>query len=343
MKLPFDLPAHHLPVIMPLPKIRQVKGIDGFIQYEPYAIQYLPLQADRGLFEIGFMLELRQFALLKSAERFSILALVRFLRFSDKIVFPGVIETGKPVYVENSNLKLVWATIPDHVIITSPFTTLDLRDQGMALSEPEAMRETIERVSQGCPEVDIDEVLNRFRRFRTPDQKGIRSALRKLKALGIVREYIKLDQHRCRAVFNMRMVASTRSGILRGMIAAEDHLQRLHGTEVSFSNDLADVVPPVSRKRATKTGRQKKLKRAEYQAKYHSAEAARVQAEKLIADYKANGYLTPDQFTEVRKMQDNPATSSQVREVLKRIFEGSRTDQPTDIPKPTSKKGKRSA
>lgn len=255
LKLPFDLPSGHLPVIVPRPNVRRIELADGSQAFEAHNVRFLNLRADRGLFDIGFTLDFRQFGKQTAAEQFTILALQRRLTFSRKLTFPELRDTGELVFVDSSNDKLVWATIPETVIITSKFSVLDLHDQCMALDEPEALRETIEHAFQGCPNADVDEVLKRFLSFTPPHPTDISRALKMLPTLGIVREYIEIDRRRRRAVFNMRMVASTSSGILRGMVAAEDLLRRVDGTEVTFSVDPSTAEPPVKRVKSTSTGK----------------------------------------------------------------------------------------
>ncbi len=343
MKLPFDLPAHHLPVILPCPKVHSRKLIDGTVIYEAHNIRYLNLQSDRGQFEIGFMLEVRQFATLSAAEQFTILALVRLLEFSDDLEFPDFRYTGQLVYVENSDDKFVWGTIPSHVVVTSPFTPLDLHDQCMALNEPDVIREAIERTVQGCPDAEVEELLLRFNRFKSPHISDIRRALKQLPCLGIVREYIQLDRHCRRAMFNMRVVAKTRSYVLRGMIAADDHCRRLHGTEVEFSDDLGTATPPAKRVNSTTTGRRRKLNRAQYQSLYHSEHAKLIKAENRIADYEDNGYLTAEQFADLRKLLDNPATPCLVSETLTLILTSVCCDPLTEIPESLTAKDQQHA
>ncbi len=343
MSLPFDLPHDRLPVILPRPEVRPVTHADGVVTHEAYNVRQLNLQADRGLFEIGFMLEIRQFAKLLAAEEFTIHALVRLLTFSDKLVFPDLRDTGQLVYVGNSDDKFVWATIPSHVIVTSRFTRLDLYDQRMALDESDVIRKAIEQAMQGCPNADMEELFERFRRFKPPHPSDIRRALKQLPRLGIIREYITLDRHSRRAVFNMRVVAATRSYILRGMIAADDHCRRFHGTEVTFGADLATAEQPATRVNSTTTGRRRKLTRAQYQSKYHSEQAARIKAENRIADYEDKGYLTAEQFAELRKILDDPTTPDQVRETLTLILTSVGCDPLTEIPETIDAKDQRHA
>lgn len=332
MKLPFDLPPNQLPVIVPRPKIISRTLADGTVLHEAHNIRHLNLPSDRGLYDIGFMLNFLQFSKKSTPEEFTIRALQRRLTFSDKLTFPQLRDTGKPVFVEGSNAKLVWAMIPATVIVTSKFTALDLHDQCMALREPEALRETIEHVFQGCPDADVDEVLKRFLSFTPPHRTDISRALKMLLSLGIVGKYIRVDKRTYRAVFNMRMVAATRSGILRGMIAAEDLLHRVDGTRVAFSVDLNAAEPPVKRIKSTRTGKRRKLTRAEYQSKYHIEREKLTKAEKLIADYESKGCLTPEQFIVLRRAQDDPEIPFQMREALTCVFETSRTDPMTEIP-----------
>jgi hypothetical protein len=343
MKLPFVLPAHHLPVILPCPKVHSRKLIDGTVIYEAHNVRYLNLQSDRDYFEIGFMLEIRQLAALSAAEQFTILALVRLLEFSDGLEFPDFRYTGQLVYVENSDGKFVWATIPSHVIVTSTFTPIDLYDRRMALEEPDVLREIIEQVTQGCSEVDVEKLLLRFNRFKPPHISDIRRALKELPRLGIVREYIQLDRHCRRAMFNMRVIAKTRSYILRGMIAADDHCRRFHGTEVEFSSDICNATPPAKRVNSTTTGRKRKLNRAQYQSLYHSEYAKLIRATKQIAECEENGYLTPEQFAELRKILDDVSTTDPVRETLTLILASVSCDPLTEIPEILTVKDKRHA
>jgi len=332
MKLPFDLPSGRLPVIVRRPKVKSRTRVDGSLIREAQNVRYLNLESERGLFDIGFMLNYRQFASQLSAERFTILALQRRLTFSDKIIFPGLGDTGKLFSVEASNDKFVWATIPETVILTSKFTVLDLHDQGMALDEPDALRRTIEKAIQGCPGADTEEILERFNRFKTPHPTDIRRALKKLIPLGFVREYIEVDRHvRC-AVFNMRMVANTRSGILRGMIAAEDQLHRINGSEVAFGVDLNAVEQPAERIDSTSTGRRRKTKRGDYQSKYHSERDRRIKAEKRITEFECKGFLTHDQFAGLRIALDDPTLSVELRESISQILLSALSDPLTEIP-----------
>jgi len=343
MKLPFDLSADRLPVIVPRPKVRQVELADETFVYEAHRGRDLKLEADRGLFEIGFMLEMQQFAAFTAAERFAVRALVRLLTFSDDIVFPDLRDTGQLQFVENSDDRFVWATIPAHVVVTSPFTPLDLHDQCMALDEPEVLRENIERALQGCPEADVDLLEMRFRSFKQPDPSDIRRALKDLVRLGIVREYIKLDRYRRRAVFNMCLIAKTRSFILRGMIAAEDMLRRFHGSEITFSVDLNTAGPPAKRVNSTSTGRRRKRTRAQYQSMYQSEHEKLIKAEKRIADYEDDGYLTAEQFADLRKLLDDPTSPDQVRATLTLILTSVCCDPLTEIPQILTAKDQRHA
>jgi hypothetical protein len=339
MTLPFVFHPGRLPVIVLRPKVRKRKLPDGSLIYEAYKVRYLDLRSDRALFDIGFMLDVQQFAKLTAAERFTIIALQRRLTFSDKLTFPDLTDTGQLLPVEGSDGKFVWATIPETVIVTSAFTIFDLHDQGMALDRPEALREVIEHAIQGCPQANIDEIMACFCDFKSPHRSDISRALNKLPRLGVLRDLIKLDRYRRRAVFNMRMVATTRSGILRGMITAEDHLRRIDGTEVTFSTDLSAAEPPVERVNVASTGRRRKLTRAQYQSKYHSEDEKRRKAEGLIADYERNGYLTPEQFACLHQLQDDQTLPDQMRKILDN-FSSARTDPPTEIPENMSARSK---
>jgi hypothetical protein len=338
MKLPFDLPAGHLPVIVRRPKVKSIKLADDTVIHEARNVRLLNLRSDRGLFDIGFMLNIRQFAKLSAAEQFTILALQRRLTFCGKLVFPDLRDTGQLFAVEGFDDKYVWAIIPETVITTSRFTVLDLHDQCMAIDEPDALRETIAQAFQGCTDGDVEEMLKRFCNFKPPHVTDISRALNALVKLGIVRKYIKVDRHRRRAVFNMRMTAATKSGILSGMIKAEDMLSNVEGSSVTFSADLASVGPPAKRVNSTSTGKRRKLTRGDYQSKYHSEKAKLKRAEKLVENYENSGYLTPEQFTELRNVQDDPTVPSKLREDLTSVFETARTDPHTEIPTTVTKK-----
>ena len=157
------------------------------------------------------------------------------------------------------------------------------------------------------------------------------------------RQVPQLDRQHRRAVFNMRMTAATRSPILRGMIKAEDHCRRLHGSEVIFSVDPSTAEPPAKRANSTSTGRRRKPKRADYQSMYHSEHAACVKAEKRVANYEDNGYLTAEQFAELRKLLVDPTVPDQVRETLTLILETVRCDPLTEIPETLNAKDQRHA
>lgn len=288
MSLPFDTPRGYLPVIVPRPKIRKIKQADGNVQYEPFNGTFLPFKSDRDLFDIGTMLDIEQFAALTAAEKYTLLALKRRLKFNDKILFPDLRETGKLYSVENSDEKLVWCLIPDSVIVTTKFTPMDLSEQDMALDDPKTIREIIEQALVACPEADVEALRKRFFTFKMPHVSDIRRALASLVRLGMVKEYIRENRHERRAVFNMRLVAATRSGILSGMVAANDHLRRIHGSVVSFSRNPATEPEPIRLEGTTSKARRKKLTRADYQTRYHQEKARREKAEKLITELEAN-------------------------------------------------------
>ncbi len=130
----------------------------------------------------------------------------------------------------------------------------------------------------------------------------------------------------------MRLIAKTRSFILRGMIAAEDMLRRFHGSEITFGMDLSKVEPPVKHVNSTSTGRRRKLTRAQYQSMYRSGHEKLIKAENRIADYEDNGYLTAEQFADLRKLLDNPATPCLVSETLTLILTSVCCDPLTEIP-----------
>lgn len=344
MKLPFILPPGRLPVIVRRPKIKTETLADGTTVHVAHNVSYLNLESERGLFDIGFMLDFRQFGFQSSEEQFTTLALQRKLAFSDEVDFPDLKTTGQLFPVNNTDEKRVWATIPETVVLTSKFTPYDLHDEGMAINELGVLRERIEQVTQGCQNVDVKEIINRFQRFTIPHVTDIRSALKNLESLGLVRKYIKEDRLNRRALVNMRMIAATRSWILRGMIDAEDRLNRVDGSAVSFSVDLNLVDPPAKRIKSTSTGRRKKPKKADYQSKYHAENEKLTKAEKLIAKYEGNGYLTQSQFTELGQAQEDPTIPRHVREALESVFESAHTDPLTEIPIiADTKKDKRNA
>ncbi len=332
MKLPLILTPGRLPVIVRRPKVKPRKLADGTVIHEAHNIRYLNLRSERGLFDIGSMLNIRQFAKLSAAEQFTILALQRRLTFCRKLIFPELCETGKLISVEGFSDKYVWATIPETVIITSKFTVLDLHDQCMAIGEPDALRETIDQTIQGCPEADTEELLSRFLNFKPPHRTDINRALKTLVKLGIICTYIKVDRHQRRAVFNMRMVAATLSGIISGMIKAEDMLKNVEGSTVSFRFDLSLVGQPTKRVKSTSTGRSRKKTRGEYQSMYHSERDKLTKAKKLVSDFENHGYLTLGQFADLRKVLDEPSIPEKVRKALTLIFETSCTNPNTEIP-----------
>lgn len=320
MTLPFDLPPDRLPVIVPAPRFRRETSADGTVVFVPYDIRYLDYKCDRGLFEIDFMLNVRQFAVLKAAEWFTIFALVRRLKFSDKLQFPELRDTGKLHFVEGSNNKLVWATIPSHVIVTRAFTALDLHDERMALDEPAVIREAIERATQGSPNANIDAQFERFAKFKTPHRTDINRALKQLPLLGIVREYIRVDSHQRRAVMNPRMIAATRSGILRGIIAAEEQLRRCSGSTIEYSVDIGTAEPPAERRYATASGKLRYITRSQYQARFHAEHEIRIALER-------DGYLTTAQYAGLQRAMGAPELPGHIRSELADLFETARTDR----------------
>ena len=130
----------------------------------------------------------------------------------------------------------------------------------------------------------------------------------------------------------MRMVAATRSVFLQGMIKADDLLRRVDGTVVEFGDDLVDAQPPIQRNTANSTGKKRKLKRAQYQAKFHTELRKRAKAEKQLSDVFENGFLATHQFIAIRSAQDNPSVPIEVRDALKQSFVSARSDAPTEIP-----------
>ncbi len=79
MSVLFVPAAGRIPVIVPRPEIRQVELADGELEYEAHRISYLASHSDRGLFDIGIMLNIQQFAKMSLTERYVILALQRRL------------------------------------------------------------------------------------------------------------------------------------------------------------------------------------------------------------------------------------------------------------------------
>jgi len=326
VSLPFTLPYGRLAVIMPRPKVHPNKQADGVVTYEAIQTRQVNLRADRNLFRIGFMLEIEQFAQLSAAERFTLCALLRLLVFNNKLDYPDLSETGELYFVENSNEQLVWATISNQVIVTKEFTVYDLRDQRMATDERDALRETIEVAVYGCQDADVDVLLERFDRFTTPHETNIRSALKHLKHLGIVREYIRPIRGTRRAVFNMRLIGATRSFILQGMIAAETYLKSADGSVVSYSSDISTAEPPVKRAKSTKAGRRRKKTRAEYQSEARSEHRKRIKAER---DLKAALKKVAEKDDQIQMLNRE---NQHLRDAL---------DPRTEIPAELTKKGKR--
>lgn len=331
MALPFAISPDNLPVLVPAPHVRCEILADGTKVFVPYGIRYLEFKLDRGLFEIGFMLNIRQFANLKSAEWFTIFALVRRLKFSDKLEFPDLRDTGTLHFVDGSNDRLVWATIRSHVIVTSSFTALDLHDTCMALGEPAVLREAIEQATHGCPNAEVEAIFERFVKFKSPHRTDISRALKTLPRLGIVREFISVDRRRRHAVMNMRMIANTRSGILRGMIEADDHLRRCSGSTIEYCEDIGTAEPPAKRKNATTSGKRRRLTREQYQARYNSEKEKRIAIERHAVasakDCARYGYLTAEQDAGLQRMLDDAELPGHIRSELKRIFRTARTNQ----------------
>ena len=74
-----------------------------------------------------------------------------------------------------------------------------------------------------------------------------------------------------------------------------------------------------------------------------TAMAARIKAENRIADYEDKGYLTAEQFAELRKILDDPTTPDQVRETLTLILTSVGCDPLTEIPETIDAKDQRHA
>jgi hypothetical protein len=84
--------AGRIPVIVPRPEIREVEIADGRLEYEAHPVRYLSSHYERGLFDIGTMLDILQFGNITRTERYVIQALQRRLTFSGKLDFPGLAE-----------------------------------------------------------------------------------------------------------------------------------------------------------------------------------------------------------------------------------------------------------
>ncbi len=344
MGLPFDLPLGRIPVIVPRPEIRKVELADGRIEFEAFQISYLASHSERGLFDIGAMLNVRQFAKTNPTEDYVILALERRLTFSAKLEFPGLAESGVLIPVKDFNEELVWATISQGVIVTSSFSILDLCHAGMALDNPEYLREVIESNQKGCPEANVGALFIRFQKFKPRRREEVSAALQELLRIGVLRELVKLDDYRYLAVFNPHLVVNTRSGIRQGILKAEDVL-RFDGTEISYSLPLSAARQPAERTGSNITGRRPYITRNAYQAMYDAERVARtaaenklIKAQKCIAEYEKNGCLTFSQLTTLRNVMDEPTIPSQLRKSIKRDFASVHADPLTEIPTTTAAK-----
>jgi len=240
--------------------------------------------------------------------------------------------------VQNTKEDLVWASVSQRISATGSFTILDLCHNGMALTNPEYLREVIESNQRGCPGANAEALLKRFQTFTPKRREEISRALNKLVELGILRELVKIDNYRYRAVFNPHLVVSTRSGIIRGAIKAEDVL-RFDGTEISYTLDLGASREPADRDGEIANARRPYITRDAYQAMYDAERVDRtatenklMKAQKCIAEYEENGCLTPDQLTTVHFVMDEPAVPDQLRRSLKQAFASAHADPRTDIP-----------
>ncbi len=332
MDLPFDLPPGRLPTIVPRPKGEPKKFASGALGYRKDQIRYLLPQEPRDRFAFDLALDFQQFAYRPPAERYTLRALLRLTDFSDKLEFPGLQETGELMTVAHSNGKLVWATVPESVIVTKVFTILDLREQGMALNEPDVLRENIEQSLRDCPDADVEFFLKRLNASKTYDPADIRRAIGNLVRLGFIREYKKLDRSRRRVVLNIRMIASTRSGIRRGVIAAADAL-RVEGSSIEFHTDIDAAEAPAERERATKKGRKKKKTRAEYQAEAHREYTARRVAENKVETLTAALY----------ELRDSGALTSEQQRVVNDAIALAHSDPLTEVPAAIDAKEQHSA
>ena len=349
MSLPFVLPLRRIPVIVPRPEVRQVERADGTQEYEAHPIRYLSSHAERGLFDIGTMLDIRQFAKTNPTEDYVMLALERRLTYSAKLDFPNLAETGQFIPVKELKEDLVWATISQGVAVTSSFSILDLCHGGMALNNPAHLIEVIESNQKGCPNADADGLLKRFQQSKPRRREEVSRALNELLSLGILRELVKLDAYRYRAVFNPHLVGNTRSGIRQGILKAENVL-RIDGTEITYNLDLGAARQPAERGGENATGRRRRITRDEYQSMYDAERVERtatenklIKAQKCIAEYERNGCLTPGQLTTLRIAMDEPTIPNQLRKSMKRDFASVRCDPLTEIPTTVAMKDKRNA
>ena len=350
MSVSFVPAAGRIPVIVPRPEIREVEVADGTLEYEAYPVRYLSSHYERGLFDIGTMLDILQFGNITRTERYVIQALQRRLTFSGKLDFPGLAQSGVLIPVQNTKEDLVWATVSQGISATGSFTILDLCHNGMALANPEYLREVIESNQRGCPEAKAETLLKRFQTFTPKRREEVSRALNKLIELGILRELEKLDNYRYRAVFNPHLVVSTRSGIIRGAIKAEDVL-RFNGTEISYTLDLGAAREPAKCDGTNVTGRRPYITRDAYQAMYDAERVDRVAIENKLAKalhrikvYEENGFLSPDQEMIFRQVLNDPKVSDQLRKSLNSAFASAHADPLIEIPIPVnSKKDKRNA
>jgi hypothetical protein len=327
-----------IPVIVPRPEIQQIEIADGTLEYEASLIRYLSSHSERGLFDIGTMLDIRQFGNISKTERFVILALERRLTFSRKLDFPGLAELGVLIPVKDFNEELAWATISQRVSVTSSFTVLDLCHCGMALNNPDYLKQIIESNQRGCAEADADALLIRFQKFKPRRREEVSRALNKLIRLGILRELIDLGNYRYRAVFNPYLVASTNSGIRQGILKAEDVL-RIDGNEVAYSLPISTARQPAESNGAKVTGRRQYIKRNAYQSMYDAESVKRIATENRLikalkrnAEYEKNGCLTSNQLTTIRMVMGEPTVPDLLRQSLRRTFAFAHTDPPTEIP-----------
>ncbi len=76
---------------------------------------------------------------------------------------------------------------------------------------------------------------------------------------------------------------------------------------------------------------------------YQSEHEKLIKAKKRIVDYEDNGYLTAEQFADLRKLLDDPTTPDQVRETLTQILTSVRCDPLTEIPEILTAKDQRHA
>ncbi len=196
-----------------------------------------------------------QYGTIKRAELFTLVALTNRLKFSKKLFYPKLEHTGQLEFVQNSNRKLVVALINCGVITTSKFVAEDLRED--APGDRVDLRQIFCGQMRHCPDAQIDELVARYDDFKPPHRSEISRALNALLRLGIVRS-IEPSGRKSRVVFNPHFVAATKSGIARGILAAEE----VGNTNLlNFSSDIGEAKPL---RKSTATGKRRYITRDEW-------------------------------------------------------------------------------